>query len=135
VAGYDLVDTIVAAATAPAASALGIVRLSGPDAWRIARRLMRRPPRRIRPRHAYLATLELGSAAAAADPELSERAVLTFWRAPYSYSGEDLVELSVHGNPLLVRRLLAACQLHGARPAEPTSTTSSTWPRPRRFSS
>jgi len=118
VAGYDLTDTIVAAATAPAVSALGIVRLSGPAAWPIARLLMRRPPRRIRPRHAYLATLELGGAAAAPDSGLSERAVLTFWRAPASYSGEDLVELSVHGNPLLVRRLLEACQAQGARPAE-----------------
>lgn len=117
-AGYDLTDTIAAPATAPAVSALGIVRLSGPAAWPIARQLMRRPPAQIKPRHAYLATLELGSVADGANAELSERAVLTFWRAPDSYSGEDLVELSVHGNPLLVRRLMAACQKCGARPAE-----------------
>lgn len=117
-AGYDLTDTIAAPATALAVSALGIVRLSGPQAWAIARQLMQSPPRHVRPRHAYLATLKLGGVKHAAGTELSERAVVTFWRGPYSYSGEDLVELSVHGNPLLVRRLLTACAAAGARLAE-----------------
>lgn len=101
-----------------APAALGIVRLSGPDAWDIARQLIKDLPSQITPRHAYLVTLALG---AVEDPRrggLAEIALVTFFQAPETYTGEDLVELSVHGNPLLVRAVASQCIEHGARPAE-----------------
>ncbi|MGQ0586077.1 MAG: tRNA uridine-5-carboxymethylaminomethyl(34) synthesis GTPase MnmE [Gammaproteobacteria bacterium] len=103
-------DTIAAVATAPGRGAVGIVRLSGPQAFAIAERLAGpKPP----PRHAALRTFadEKGEA-------LDQGLVLLFAR-PESYTGEDVVELQGHGGPLLLDLLVrAACAL-GARPARP----------------
>nr|MDQ3024182.1 50S ribosome-binding GTPase [bacterium] len=49
--------------------------------------------------------------------------VAIFWAAPLSYSGEDIAELMLHGSPVLMRRVMAQCQLHGARLAEPGEFT------------
>lgn len=112
---YDITDTIAAPATAPAPSALGIVRLAGPRAWEIAHGLESTPPAAIKPGQARVITLCIPLD----DGEpLCEQAVITSWRAPHSYTGDDLVELSVHGSPLLVRQLLGALTKAGARPAE-----------------
>ncbi len=117
--GYETGDTIVAPATALLPSALGVVRLSGPDAWDLARGLLAAPPRSIRAQHSFTAELIIdldpGDPATA---QLRETAVLTCWRGPHSYTGEDLVDVSLHGSPLLVRQLLALCTARGARPAE-----------------
>jgi len=118
VGGYQTTDTIVAPATALATSALGMVRLSGANAWQIACDVLDSPPAKIQPQRAYLAKLTLPGIGEAEDAGHSTGAVLVFWQAPNSYTGEDLVELTVHGNPLLVRQLCDACTEAGARPAE-----------------
>lgn len=112
--GYNHGDTIVASATAPARSALGIVRLSGIRALEIVRQLCPGLPAEVEPQHAYLGTARLQSDSGL----LHEQAVVTCWLAPRSFTGEDLVELSLHGNPLLLSLATRTCAGFGVRHAE-----------------
>jgi tRNA modification GTPase len=109
-------DTIVALATAPGRSALAVLRLSGPEARAIARRVLH--PWREAPRTAWLATLR--------DPHthaVIDRPVVTLYAAPRSYTGEDVVELSLHGGHLAPALALAALLAAGAREALPGEFT------------
>jgi tRNA modification GTPase len=96
-------DTIAAVATPPGRGGLGVVRISGPAALPIAQALLE-PECALIPRHATL-TRVAGI----------DRAVVTFFRAPHSYTGEDVVELSLHGNPLVLAEVVSACVARGAR--------------------
>lgn len=104
-------DTIVAPATPPGRSALAIVRLSGPQVRRIARALDATfplaPPERI----ARVCRLRDASG------QTLDQAVMTFFSAPRSFTGEDALEISLHGNPILVRALMECATAAGARPA------------------
>ncbi|SEL03552.1 tRNA modification GTPase trmE [Stigmatella aurantiaca] len=91
----------MALATAPAAGAVGILRLSGPGALEAGRRLAPGVPASPVPRHAYLASF-----VDAAGRPLDEGLFLYF-RAPHSFTGEDVVELQAHGSPRLLQLLLA----------------------------
>jgi tRNA modification GTPase len=104
-------DTIVAVATPPGRGGLGIVRLSGPDALRVTRALLDRPAA-LEPRRATLT--RIGG---------FDQGVVTFFNSPHSYTGEDVVEVSLHGNPLLLASLMAACVEQGARLAGPGEFT------------
>ena len=107
------IDTIMAQATARGKSALAIVRLSGPDAIPILERLLRPGGSRIKeaPSHSAL----VGTLVDAR--ETVDQVVATLFRAPNSYTGEDSVEISCHGGPLIVSRILALLEKNGARPA------------------
>jgi tRNA modification GTPase len=105
-------DTIVAAATPAGRSALALVRISGGQALAVLCSLapgLARPPRA---RVAKLVELR--------DPlgNPFDRALATYYPAPNSFTGEDVVEIAIHGNPILVRKLLAASAAAGAREAE-----------------
>ena len=106
-------DTIVAPATPLLRSAIAVVRLSGREALEIARKIAPALAERPRPRTAHLCELR----DAAGEP--FDRALVTYFPAPASYTGEDVVEFSLHGNPVLVRRLLAEASGRGARAAAP----------------
>jgi tRNA modification GTPase len=101
-------DTIAAIATAPAAGGIGIVRLSGANSVRIAHALSGIEPRA---RHAHYAALR----DAAGDS--IDSGVLLWFQGPHSFTGEDVVELQVHGAPVVLARLLARCIELGARHA------------------
>jgi tRNA modification GTPase len=109
-------DTIAAIATAPGRGALAVVRLSGPNAHRIAARVL--DPWHPEPRRAWRATLRHPDAA-----EIVERPVVTVYAAPRSYTGEDAVELSVHGGAVAPTATLAALLAAGARQALPGEFT------------
>jgi len=106
-------DTIAACATPPGVSALALIRLSGPRAPVIAGELLGESltPRQPLPRRLRL------------DGRVLDEAVTTFWPGPRSYTGEDLVEISCHGNPLAVETILHALQKRGARMARPGEFT------------
>ena len=109
-------DTIAAMATPPGRSALAVVRMSGPRAHEIASRLL--DPWRDMPGASYRARLT--------DPatgRVIERPVVTPYRAPRSYTGDDLVELSVHGGHIGPARALGALLGAGARLALPGEFT------------
>jgi tRNA modification GTPase len=101
-------DTIAAVATAPAAGGIGIVRLSGADAAAIAQALAAIEPQ---PRHAHYAALR------DAHGELIDRGLVIWFPGPHSFTGEDVVELQIHGAPVVLARLLARCIELGARHA------------------
>jgi len=106
-------DTIVALATPMARSAIAVARLSGSEAFAIARRLAPKLPAEAAPRTAILAELR------DAEGRVFDRGLVTHFPAPSSYTGEDVVEISIHGNPVLARTLLASALAAGARLAEP----------------
>ena len=110
-------DTIFAPATAPGRAALAIVRLSGPSAGDVCRRLTGRPPPAAAP----------GGAAPHARPAhpRGARSGLVLWfPAPASFTGEDVLELQVHGGRAVIAALLDALSaMPGLRPAEPGEFT------------
>ncbi|MFP1681868.1 tRNA uridine-5-carboxymethylaminomethyl(34) synthesis GTPase MnmE [Alloalcanivorax sp. C16-1] len=102
-------DTIVAVATAPGRGGVGVVRLSGPDARRIAGALI--GDRELTPRTAHFARFR------DADGQLIDEGLVLWFPGPGSFTGEDVVELQGHGGPVILDTLVAACVHHGARPA------------------
>lgn len=112
--GYDLSETVVAEATSPGRAAISVVRLTGSRAWEIALSLVPGLLARPKAQRANVVRIrcEMDSGS------VSETAVLTLWEEGQSYSGERMAELSLHGNPLLVKYCVKACCKAGARLAE-----------------
>ncbi len=111
-----LSDPIAALATPPGRSALAVVRLSGRGVFEVAARVI--PGFRAEPaRHATLATFTT----AAGTP--IDRGLYTVFPGPASYTGDDMVELSCHGDLAVPARLLAALSAAGARAAHPGEFT------------
>ncbi len=108
-------ETIVATSTPPGRSALGVVRLSGQNAAMIAARLHPRIAA-LPERKACLLSLHEGET-------FLDEAVVTLFCAPRSYTGETMVEISCHGNPLILERVTAALLRAGARAAGPGEFT------------
>jgi tRNA modification GTPase len=109
-------DPIVAIATAPGRGAVGIVRASGRDLTRLARQVCGKA---LTPRHAtYLPLCD-------ARGEVIDHGLAIHFPAPHSYTGEDVLELQVHGGPIVLQLLLARCleALPGARIAQPGEFT------------
>ncbi len=107
-------DTIAALATPAGTSALAVVRASGPAAGALAAAILGAPPA---PRVAQHADYR------GADGAVIDDVVLTFFAGPNSYTGEDTLEVSCHGNPLIARRILDDLFARGCRPAEPGEFT------------
>jgi tRNA modification GTPase len=110
---FSTEDTIVAIATPEGRGGIGVVRLSGPGATRIATVLSGHES--FQPRHATLVRIS-GEGA-------SDRAIVTAFPAPASYTGEDVVEISAHGSPVLLHSIVRASMNAGARLAEPGEFT------------
>ena len=106
-------DTIVAPATPVGRSALAIVRIDGPSSASILKVLSGAEPE---VRHASLVQL-------AHDGEPLDECIAIRYAAPHTFTGNDLVELTLHGNPLLLERVIEACVALGARMAEPGEFT------------
>ncbi len=114
----NLSDTIVAISTPPGRGGIGIVRLSGSDARRIAREILSlAPDTQLRPWTATLAdfTDDRG--------QVIDNTVVTFFERPRSYTAEDVVEISCHGAPVILRYCLERAHQAGARFAEPGEFT------------
>ena len=103
-------ETIAAIATPPGPGGIGIVRLSGAGVASLAARLLGRPPR---PRHAHYCAFTDATGA------VLDRGLLLHFPAPHSFTGEDVLELQVHGSPVMLRCLLERCIALGARHARP----------------
>jgi tRNA modification GTPase len=114
----NLKDTIAAVSTPPGRGGIGIVRLSGRDACGIAEKFLEVTGGiEWRPWTASLARLP------DAEGRTVDKVVLTFFAAPRSYTGEDMVEVSCHGSPVVLRYALERACEHGARLAEPGEFT------------
>ncbi len=102
-------DTIVALATAPGEAALGIVRLSGPRTNEVMAALLH-PTRALVPRTATFAQFRHPATGG-----LLDEGVVTVYARPHSYTGEDLAEISAHGNPIVLAAIVEACLACDAR--------------------
>ncbi len=116
----ELYDTIAAISTPRGVGAIAVVRMSGPEALTIAERLVREEGKgRLAPgRAVVLDVYALGEEGLPLD-----RCVVAYFRAPHSYTGEDVVEISCHGGPYVAGRVLEECLRAGARLAEPGEFT------------
>ena len=117
-------ETIAAISTPPGRGGIGIVRLSGPQAASIAVQLVRLPSP-LEHAHARLAYVldETGDGATRAEATRIDEALVTYFRAPRSYTAEDLVEIATHGSPVVLELLLRRALELGARLAEPGEFT------------
>jgi tRNA modification GTPase len=117
---FSTEDTIVAIATPPGRGGIGIVRLSGPDAERVAAALLE-PQERLAPRHATFTTIVEREGSRVV--RRIDRALATRFPAPRSYTGEDVVEISAHGSPVLLHDIVGLAMRAGARLAAPGEFT------------
>jgi tRNA modification GTPase len=112
------VDTIVALSTPQGRSGIGVIRLSGPDALAITRALVQEKDFTPQPNHVSLKNI--------LDPqslEILDQSLITYFKAPHSFTGEDVIELSCHGSPVLLRYLIDVILAHDARAAAPGEFT------------
>ncbi|MBV9179793.1 MAG: tRNA uridine-5-carboxymethylaminomethyl(34) synthesis GTPase MnmE [Acidobacteria bacterium] len=133
-------DTIVAIATPPGRGGIGVVRLAGPEACTIALSMLRLKselepgracvaeliePARQHPDHQATATAvaRLQSLIPPNPAEAIDEVVVTYFRKPHSYTADDIVEISAHGAPVILRHMVELATERGARVAEPGEFT------------
>ena len=114
-------STICALATPPGAGGIAVVRVSGPEAYAVVEEIFtpRNPAKRVAEAKGYTAMLGHYHLRG----EEMDETVALFFRAPHSYTGEDVIELSVHGGNAMAQGLLEALYLAGATPAGPGEFT------------
>src|SRR4030095_12073699 len=111
-------DTIAAISTPLGKSGLGVIRLSGKDSRRIALSLFSSPQKSIEDRVPVL-----GNVFEPATGDVIDQAVVTYFQAPRSFTREDLVEISCHGSPVILKGVLRLALEAGARLASPGEFT------------
>ena len=114
-------STICALATPPGAGGIAVVRVSGPEAYAVVGEIFtpRNPEKRVAEAKGYTAMLGHYHLRG----EEMDETIALFFRAPHSYTGEDVIELSVHGGNAMAQGLLEALYLAGAAPAGPGEFT------------
>jgi tRNA modification GTPase len=112
------VETIAALSTPPGTGALGVIRLSGPEAIAIAAKIFRGKDLTQQPGY----TLHFGTLNDESGTIIDE-VLVTLFRAPHSFSGEDTVEFSCHGSPYILQEVLHLLIRQGARIARPGEFT------------
>lgn len=115
-------DTIVAISTPVGQGGIGIVRISGPGAIRIADALFQ-PKKKAQPSHANANRLQYGHIVDPASRRAVDEVLVAIMRSPYSYTREDVVEINCHGGMISVRKILEIILDQGARLAEPGEFT------------
>ena len=129
----NLDDTIVAVATPPGRGGIGVVRLAGPDAKKIALPMLRikhdlEPARAvfgelIEPTEEHVETATPGCPAGQSSVGRIDEVVVTYFAKPHSYTTDDIVEISAHGSPIVLHHIVELATARGARLAEPGEFT------------
>lgn len=114
-------STIAAVSTPPGEGGISIIRISGDEAIAVADRIFRNP-RGKRLCGAAANTVSYGHALAA-DGSVADEVLVTVFRAPHSYTGEDVAEINCHGGMISTREILSAAIAAGAHPAAPGEFT------------
>lgn len=103
-------DTIAALATAPSSGAIAIIRISGPDAYSVALSLTNQPV--LKPRYATLCSVY-------EEGVRIDQAIVIYFKAPHSFTGEEVVEIQTHGGLQIVNMILEELSHNGVRLAQP----------------
>ena len=111
-------ETIVALSTPPGRSGIGVIRLSGLRALALTRTLLADEDFSPEPNRVSLKTIREPESA-----EMLDRALITYFKTPHSFTGEDIVELSCHGSPTLLLQVVDVLLRLGARAADPGEFT------------
>jgi tRNA modification GTPase len=131
----NLDDTIVAIATPPGRGGIGVVRIAGPRAREIASPMLRLKREMESGRAVFGEVIEtdkkhVGTAAPGCPAEQSsaipyriDEVVVTYFAKPHSYTTDDIIEISAHGSPVILRHIVELCVAAGARLAEPGEFT------------
>ena len=125
----NLDDTIVAIATPPGRGGIGVVRLAGPEARKIALPMLRLkhdldPGRAVFGELVEPADEHVGTAGgSSATSDRIDEVVVTYFAKPHSYTTDDIVEISAHGSPVILRHVVELAMARGARLAEPGEFT------------
>ncbi len=114
-------DTICAISTPPGLGAISVIRLSGPDAIEISKKVFRPREKDMDISHAASHTVHFGTIGDS--KELLDEVLLTVFRAPHSYTGEDVTEISCHGSPYIQQKLIELLLEQGLRLANPGEFT------------
>lgn len=114
-------DTIAAVATPPGFGGIGVIRVSGPEAFDLVLPLLRRPGAQtdLPPSH----LLTYGHVVDPGSSEILDEVLVAFMHAPHTYTREDVVEISGHGGPLVLQTILRLVLAQGARMANPGEFT------------
>jgi len=120
----NLDDTIVAIATPPGRGGIGVVRLAGPEAQAIAKPMLRLN-RELEPNRAIRGDLieSVGTGDSPVQAPRIDEVVVTYFAKPHSYTTDDIVEISAHGSPVVLRHIVELALAQGARLAEPGEFT------------
>ncbi len=122
----NLDDTIVAIATPPGQGGIGVVRIAGPTAREIASPMLRLKHALETGRAIFGELIDLRASAPASDTVANDRideVVVTYFAKPHSYTTDDIVEISAHGSPVVLRHIVELCLAQAARLAEPGEFT------------
>ena len=105
-------EAIVSISTPLGKGAISIVRLSGKNCLNIALKLFHCKGTKLQPRYMYFGKLQI-------DDDSFEECLMVYFKAPNSYTGEDIVEFQIHGGILLAQKVVENCVKAGCRIAEP----------------
>lgn len=111
-------DTIAAISTAAVPSAIGIIRISGKDVAKICSQILYKNNQNLSETYIYQNPRYVTFCELKTSSQKLDQVLFTFFKAPHSFTGEDMGELSLHGNPILMRKVLELLFTLGARPAE-----------------
>lgn len=114
-------DTIAAISTGMTPSGIGIIRISGPDAFIVADRLYQSKNKKKKISKQASHTVHYGYIVD--QGEILDEVLITVFRAPHSFTAEDTVEINCHGGVYALKRILEAVMDQGARPADPGEFT------------
>lgn len=105
-------DTITQISTPLGSGGISVIRVSGKESLQIANKVFsyKKTPEQIEPRHMYFGTINYEG--------FTEQCLMVYFKAPFSYTGEDVVEFQCHGGEYLTQQILKACLNAGARLAE-----------------
>ena len=111
-----ITDTIVAPATPKGRAGVSIIRISGPNSLKLTKKLTKNTKKISKRKPLFLSVFSKNS-------DLIDKTIITYFKEPNSYTGEDVVEISCHGNPLIVKSIIKTLCLYGARISNPGEFT------------